>query len=77
MNSKRIKVAIFGGSGSSIIYAGEGNVTVHGGSGNELIAAGHGNANLDGGNGDDLLATNSRGVNGRTFVNGSSFERSR
>jgi Ca2+-binding RTX toxin-like protein len=54
---------IFGGSGSSIIYAGEGNVTVHGGSGNELIAAGHGNANLDGGNGDDLLATNSRGVN--------------
>ena len=54
---------IFGGSGSSIIYAGEGNVTVHGGSGNELIAAGRGNANLDGGKGDDVLATNSSGVN--------------
>lgn len=54
---------IFGGSGSSIIYAGEGNVTVHGGSGNELIAAGRGNANLDGGDGDDVLATNSSGVN--------------
>ena len=54
---------IFGGSGSSTIYAGEGNVTVHGGSGNELIAAGHGNANLDGGDGDDVLATNSSGVN--------------
>jgi len=54
---------IFGGSGSSIIYAGEGNVTVHGGSGNELIAAGHGNANLYGGGGSDLLVTNSSGVN--------------
>jgi hypothetical protein len=53
----------FGGSASSIIYAGEGNVTVHGGSGNELIAAGRGNANLYGGDGDDVLATNSSGVN--------------
>ncbi|MDI4239483.1 SGNH/GDSL hydrolase family protein [Bradyrhizobium sp. Arg237L] len=61
---------IFGGSGSSIIYAGEGNVTVHGGSGNELIAAGHGNADLDGGNGDDLLATNSSGVNSLDGGNG-------